>query len=282
MAILYSFLDNVSYGTDDINNITRRLVGAGVAPFPAKDSYSTSDLNLLTEAVAASGVMLDGCKCSLLCNGDTNEISVAQGIVYFDNGATLEVDSEGFQVTVQADTEGVVYAYFDTGLQYADILFSQEMPTNGLSVLLARVNSDNTLTDARSFARSKVATFGTNIVCTAPLTEQTPVAYETSRYIIATAEADISQYNYALITATQGDLNKVGGIFDLKKARFVFSVRDNYNPSWNSTFLYSGSPSGLQFGFDVINGKLCYVLHCANGTIIKDYDGHYETNIILM
>ncbi|MBE7024242.1 MAG: hypothetical protein E7412_07250, partial [Ruminococcaceae bacterium] len=97
MAILYSFLDNVSYGTDDINNITRRLVGAGVAPFPAKDSYSTSDLNLLTEAVAASGVMLDGCKCSLLCNGDTNEISVAQGIVYFDNGATLEVDSEGFQ-----------------------------------------------------------------------------------------------------------------------------------------------------------------------------------------
>ena len=40
MAFLYSFSDDILYGTDDINSITARLMGAGVSPFDKKESYT--------------------------------------------------------------------------------------------------------------------------------------------------------------------------------------------------------------------------------------------------
>ena len=43
MGLHYSFVDDESYGTEDINNITVELTRARIAPFPTKDSYSTSD-----------------------------------------------------------------------------------------------------------------------------------------------------------------------------------------------------------------------------------------------
>ncbi len=54
MSITYSFTDNVSYGTEDVNAIARDLTGAGIAPFPTQDTYSTSDLNTLTAALTKS------------------------------------------------------------------------------------------------------------------------------------------------------------------------------------------------------------------------------------
>ena len=96
MSITYSFTDNVSYGTEDINAIAKDLTGAGVAPFPTQDTYSTSDLNALTEALVSSGVSLGGC----LCEKTDNVVTVSQGIIFFENGVRMNVDSEGYVLAV--------------------------------------------------------------------------------------------------------------------------------------------------------------------------------------
>ena len=88
--IKHSFIDNALYGTEDVNNITKNLVGAGIAPFPTKDTYTAEDLNGLTSALVGSGTSLDGCKCTV--SGTT--VTVAPGIIYFSNGVVMTVDSE--------------------------------------------------------------------------------------------------------------------------------------------------------------------------------------------
>ena len=109
MAIKYNFVDNKVYGPEDINDITRSLVGAGIAPFLAKDNYNVSDLNLLTSALVETGTSLDGCKCSIE-NVGTEEMSahVAQGLVFFESGVRLEVDVDGYSVSVTPNTSGYI------------------------------------------------------------------------------------------------------------------------------------------------------------------------------
>ncbi len=271
MAFLYSFSDDVLYGTDDINSITARLMGAGVSPFAKKESYSTSELNLLTKAVVRSGVQLDGCMCEIRDIGGSNEVSVGQGAVFFENGATMDVDSEGYQISVPYDTEGFVYAFFDAGIQVADILFSKELPSSSYYVLLAKVNSDNTVTDKRVFARSKVATFGANIAYTTEFVTHDPVLYEQlqtgypnpfSHYKIGAIDVDISNFNYALVQ-NSGDKSNggIGGIFDIKASEFVFSVDWTDPPSWNTNYMYYGS-GGVYYGMDVVDGRLCLIAGC--------------------
>ena len=229
MSITYSFRDNVSYGTDDINGIVACLVGAGIAPFVSKSSYSTSDFNALTAAVVGSGTSLGGCKCTK--SGST--VRVAQGIIYFENGVTMQVDANGYTVTPAADTAGYIYAYFNTSLQTADILFGTSLPATGHCVKLAQLSADGTLTDCRTFARSKAATFGKNATATRTFTAQTPVLTG-GKYVYAKiSDVDLSKFSYAIVLKwhnnKDGSYDTAGGVFDLSNNEFVFSFDGDSN-----------------------------------------------------
>ena len=163
MAIKYSFVDGVVYGTEDINDIARNIVGAGVMPFLSKGSYKVSDLNAMTSALTEAGTSLDGCKCTAQ-NAGTEEmyVSVGQGIVFFESGVSLTVDENGYSVEVLPNMHGYIFAHNRPSLQKADIEFAAELPTTGEIVILAEVLADGSLKDKREFARSRVATLGTN------------------------------------------------------------------------------------------------------------------------
>ena len=229
MSITYSFRDNVSYGTEDINGIVACLVGAGIAPFVSKTSYSTSDFNALTAAVVGSGTSLGGCKCTK----SGSAVKVAQGIIYFENGVTMQVDASGYTVTPAADTAGYIYAYFNTSLQTADILFGTSLPATGHCVKLAQLSADGTLTDCRTFARSKAATFGKNTTATRKFTAQTPVLTG-GKYVYAKiSDVDLSKFSYAIVLKwhdnKDGTYDTAGGVFDLSKNEFVFSFDGSSN-----------------------------------------------------
>ena len=162
--IKHSFIDNALYGTEDVNNITKNLVGAGIAPFPTKDTYTAEDLNGLTSALVGSGTSLDGCKCTV--SGTT--VTVAPGIIYFANGVVMTVDSEnggaGHLITVPASTAGYVYAVCNTAVQTAEIKFAAALPISGDYVALCELTADGDIYDKRVFARSKVAYFGIYVI----------------------------------------------------------------------------------------------------------------------
>lgn len=237
MAITYSFADNVSYGTEDVNNITARLVGAGIAPFAAKNSYSPSDLNALTAAVTSSGVSPNCCRCTK----SGTAVSVAQGIIYFENGVTMEVDSEGFTVTVPQNTAGYVYAYYNDSLQTADIVFTAELPQTGYYVLLAEISAAGALTDRRTPARSKVATFGTNAAY-----EFTPTADET------VLDLDTTKFTYLILTgnyAASGYFNY--GVYNIKDRAWLYNI--SYSNNYWHGYIQANT---AKFAVTVTSGRI--------------------------
>lgn len=164
------FLDSVeqsdgsydnAYGVDDVNAIVSNLVGAGVAPFPSGDTYSVSELNSLTSALVAEGTSLDGLKVSLA----EGKIHVAQGIGYFENGATIVVDADGEELDYKVAETLYVYAEYNQALNTCGFCVSESEPVSSTGIyvlILATIVADGTVTDKRVFAQSKVATLGKN------------------------------------------------------------------------------------------------------------------------
>ena len=274
MAITYSFADNTVYGTEDINDITKSLVGAGVAPFVSKESYNVSDLNALTEALVGAGVQMDGCMCTVH-DKETQYMAVlvAQGVVFFENGVRLAIDSDGYMVSVTPNTAGFIYAYYNKALQTADIMFAESLPENGEVVLLAEISAEGELRDKREFAQSKIATLGRNLTYEAKLTERPQYLYEgnsstgKARYAINEAKVDLSKFRYVLIVSTEivDRKPKYGGIFDIAAKQFVFSHRriTTYDTvTYNTKYLLSGG-NDIEYGFDILDGTLVFYAYCA-------------------
>jgi hypothetical protein len=237
MGFTYSFVDNAVYGPEDINDITRSLVGAGVAPFLTKDSYNVSDLNALTSALVETGTSLGGCKCSVE-NAGTEEmtVTVAQGIVFFESGVSLTVDEEGYVIHIAPNQAGYVYAHYSLSLQKVDIVFDSELPTDGEYVVLARIEEGGSLKDKRSFARAKIAMLGKNVTLTPsfervePELAGTDASTNQTAYILAKApDVDLSKFNYALVYSPEYASYQIIDLTDADSAVYLGWVY-NYGP----------------------------------------------------
>ena len=268
MGIKYSFIDSTVYGTDDINDITRSLTGAGVAPFVSKDSYNATDLNVLTSALVESGVQLDGCKCTVYNAGTADMmITVVQGIIFFQSGVRLEVDEQGHTITALPNTAGYVYAHYSTSLQKADIVFDAELPRDGEYVLLAEVSESGSLTDRRNFARSKVATMGNNAersidesrITVYEVYANAPTYSGTERIIaeIDLSGIDITKFNYLIYRYTYTGTGSTAPTYQEKYFNFKNKSRD--------TFYIKGSLYYHSAMFDIIMEEEKFVIVTQTG-----------------
>ncbi len=263
MGMEYSFVDGKVYGTDDINNITRCLTGAGVSPFVSKDSYAVSDINALTEAVVEGGTTLDGCVCSAETADGEVVVTVGQGIVFFESGQRMVVDEEGYEISVPFNSSGYVFAHYSPSLQRAELRFDAELPTDGEYVVLAGLSESGDLSDKRVFARSRVATFGCNAVKSIEeeritiYEEGAAPVYDTSEYIIAEIDLsgiDITKFNYLIYRYSA----YVGHSTDNSYCEKFFDFKNNQRAS----FYIKGSlyyHSGL---FDIVLEGTKFVVIC--------------------
>lgn len=271
MGIKYSFIDSEVYGTDDINDITRSLTGAGVAPFVSKSSYNTTDLNTLTAALVGSGVQLEGCLCSAFDVGTTQmSVSVAQGIVFFESGVRLVVDGAGYTVSVTPNTAGYIYAHYSSSLQKADIVFERGLPSNGEYVLLAEVLADGTILDKRTFAKSKIATLGRNVFSSKIFVNIDPVLIRTEGkfeyYKVANVQgADLSKFNYAIVSV-DGALSEralfATTFYDIVNKKGIFSVSSGGSAS-SGNAIDVVSHYSLSGQVEICNNELCIVAKCS-------------------
>jgi len=293
MAITYSFADNIVYGTEDINDITKSLVGAGVAPFVSKSSYKVSDLNAMISALVGAGVQLDGCKCTVQ-NVGTQDMTgfVSQGIVFFESGVRLTVDSDGYTLAVSPNTAGTIYACFNQALQTADIMFADSLPDSGDFVQLAEISTEGEITDKREFAKSKIATLGRNLTYEGKLTDRERYLYEADstagegRYAIMEAKVDLSKFRYVLIFSKKfiNGRPKCGGIFDIDAKQFVFShqrITTYDDVLYNTKKLITGA-NAIEYGFDILDGVLIYYAYCSplNAQYINNDDADFNITFI--
>lgn len=287
MAFTYSFIDNAVYGTDDINDIAKSLTGAGIAPFVSKDSYSASDLNTLTAELVETGVSLEGCRVKAE-NPATTEmtVTVAQGIVFFENGARLTVDAEGYALAVTPNTAGYIYAYFNQALQKAGIAFESELPQDGEYVLLAELSENGELTDKRTFARSKIATMGKNVTLNMHFSnmEHTLIRTEgnTSFYAVAHIQGvDLSNFNYVMLvcgslTGTEEYLPTIS-FYSLAEDKGLISSADGLNTIKSGSWFLTGINYSLYYCLETFGGELCIVAQCTDSSkksILKDFSAY--------
>lgn len=284
MAINYSFVDGNVYGAEDINDIARSLVGAGVAPFASKDSYNVSDFNNISSALVGAGIQLDGCKCSAKNIGTMDmTLTVSQGIVFFESGVRLMVDEEGYILPIIPNTAGYIYAHYSPSLQKADILFAVDLPTDGECVLLANVLENGTVVDRRTFARSKVATMGNNAEyfidesrITVYETYAKAPAYSETEKIIAEIDLsgiDITKFNYLIY---RYDYSGSGSGSTAPKYQEKYF---NFKNSLRASFYIPGSLYYHSALFDIILDGTKFVIVIRTETVFSSCKGAFTSAI---
>ena len=295
MALNYSFIDGVVYGTEDVNKITADIIGEGVWAFPEKESYNVSDFNNLTEAFVESGVNLDGCKC-VLSGAGTQQMTVfvEPGVVFFESGVKLTIDNDGYRIPVESNTAGYVYAHYSPSLQKADIVFGVNVDDNGENVMLAKISDLGVLSDIRKFASSKITNLGKNVMVARDFKRMDELVLHNGRYIMSVIDGiDVSRYNYAIVTASSwhGDSHQIyfpeigyyTAFFDLtegRKKKVLYNNGEKIIEQGNS-FFYK-TVRGHLYYIEVVGGELCITCECSQATAAESIKDAYGTTVCLM
>lgn len=217
------------YSAADINQITKNITGGGIAPFVSDSTYSTTELNSLTQAIVQSGTSLDGLKVTY--NAEGQKINIAQGICFFDNGASMSVDSEGVSLPYTAANITYVYAKYDEALNTCDFYADTTAPpasdaSAGIYVVkLATVGADGAVEDLRTLSKIKVAS-------DAPHTTETVHVSITDGELEAVAAGELVK-SYQLKSASYSVLSYYTdryrlAVFDINTGVYGYRANDSF------------------------------------------------------
>ncbi|GEM_PF-5714825 len=159
MSYTYGFSDNVSYGTDAVNSILKNLVSDGVNLFQEGVSYTPASLNQITNEVTEAGVSSAyTSSCRVENAAESGYLKILPGTAFFNDGSTITVDSDGVKLAVIPGTKNYIYFEKSTIDGSAAPKISTTSPGSG-AVKLAEYNN-GTITDCRTYAKSKISGFG--------------------------------------------------------------------------------------------------------------------------
>lgn len=196
MAYKASFLDNFEYGASDINDITKRLVSAGVAdPLENGVSYNCSKINDVISLVATEGVVPESVN-TLKCTVSGSDVIIQPGVAFFSNGSTIEITSaESLPIT-----EGVVnYVYLKSDLTLNKIYpeCSAIYPTEDF-VMLAEIQADKTVKDKRKYAKGKLPGYQSYANMTLTVTDNVMLSKNDGQLSYsAESTSYVESYNYS-------------------------------------------------------------------------------------
>lgn len=258
------------YSAADINQITKNITGGGIAPFVSDSTYSTTELNSLTQAIVHSGTSLDGLKVTY--NSEGQKINIAQGICFFDNGASMSVDSEGVSLPYTAANITYVYAKYDEALNTCDFYADTTAPpasdaSAGIYVVkLATVGADGAVEDLRTLSKIKVAS-------DAPHTTETVHVSITDAEVKAVAAGELVK-SYQLKSASYSVLSYCGhgyffGVCDLNTGFHGYQL---------GTLKNVGSDTTLSFNIPVYSssGGTDYIVVKVEGNRLNFYRSYND------
>lgn len=160
MGFTCSFLHNQTYTADDVNKAFARLTTQGVSLFRDTGNALT-DLDTAASNLIENGVELfnsDACKVVQIA---AEQYKVMPGTAFMPNGEAIVVDEEGHTFAAELGTAWNVVMFVAGNAGYIQ---AQEdgAPADGITI--ATIAMDGTITDARTFAKTKVAPATANIV----------------------------------------------------------------------------------------------------------------------
>lgn len=201
MGYKYSFMDNETYGADDINAAISRLTTKGVTVYPT-DQNLIDAMNGVISAVATPGVDYNQYSC--VVSKENKNIKISPGTVFFENGVTMVIDSDGIILPLEYNV--YVYLYYDKIKNSCYPCASEDIPENNY-VLLAYIDETGNIKDMREYAVSKLApnseikTF--SFTCDVSYSTNTP-----PDEVLATIDVGYTSYRHVVFS--QG-IKKIGG-----------------------------------------------------------------------
>jgi len=158
MSYKFTFADNEVYTATDVNNITKRLVTAGVEDsFSDGVAYNVSKFNEATgKLLYTSGTVPESCNSLKVEKSSDSEILINPGYAFFSDGAVIEIDAGGEMLSFVSGSKNYVYLKNDlinTNRCYP--VCSVEEPV-GDFVLLAEIDENGEITDKRTYAKGKL------------------------------------------------------------------------------------------------------------------------------
>ncbi len=155
MGYTYNFFDNQIIGAEDLNNLAKRFVTEGVADiFKNGLPHNISNLNSIVTANATEGVVPDTDN-SLKVYVSGSNILISPGTAFFPDGTTMTVDSDGITLPYTKGTSQYVYLISDRSTNSCFAMTSRDVRVGNLLVL-AKVETDGTVTDKRQYAKGKI------------------------------------------------------------------------------------------------------------------------------
>lgn len=157
MSYKFSFADNAVYSSTDVNNITKRLVTAGVEDsFVDGVAYNVSKLNEAGRIIYTSGAVPESCLSLKVTKYSDTEILINPGTAFFNDGSVIEIEDGGEIMSYVKDA--VNYVYLKNNLESANVSYpycGTEAP-EGDYVMLATISETGVITDERTYARGKL------------------------------------------------------------------------------------------------------------------------------
>nr|DAZ26034.1 MAG TPA: hypothetical protein [Caudoviricetes sp.] len=196
--ITYSFMDNTTYGAEDVNEIFKRLTTQGVSLYNGSQPVMQA-LNGAVSDFAAAGVeMYNSSACEVVKNIDGTYV-VKPGTAFFGDGSTITVIADEPIVPVVGKSS---YIYFRTNVAAnRNELVCSDVEGTGDFVPLATISVNGQVTDTRIYARTKLAPCTPNIYVTKSATV-TCVKYSNTDYrntvgkIVGTVDVGWSGWRY--------------------------------------------------------------------------------------
>ena len=313
MSYKFSFADNEVYSATDVNNITQRLVTAGIADsFSDGVAYNVSRFNEAGKLLYTSGVVSEDCNTLKVTKVSDTEILINPGYAFFNDGAVIEIEEGGESLSFIQGSKNYVYLkneLADENRCYPCVSINE--PT-GDFVLLAEIDENGEITDKRVYAKGKLAGYQSvsgNIMRIQDYIEVERYSPNTSGYgqYNGSKSFDIGNNNFECILVYvkhKEEKNSLTytypclGIYDIVDDSYMgFSCyRDNKSSSDGKTHWYYSVGSmdeeslhilehdkyshEAEVRFILDNGKLTVTVESHTSNAIEDVEG-YSIDLIL-
>lgn len=180
MGLTYSFMDNCTYGADDINKVFSKLTTQGISLF----NYSEGDNPLISLNDAVSNFINPGIEhfnpdaCKVLYTPSEKEdtfgnFTILTGNAFMYDGAIITVDDEGYDISdevriIRQTSEKDIYVYFYRNIPNNSVdvcvTVDNSLIETKETVILARISDSDKVLDMRKIATTKVAPCSANVV----------------------------------------------------------------------------------------------------------------------
>lgn len=214
MSFNVSFLANQYVTDEDINNIGYNLSNTVYTSFTNDTVYGVDELNAITGHLMNKGVKRNyKNECAITLNEGI--VHINSGLAFFDNGATIKIDDEGIDVSLEESSETqYVYLFFNSTINVGGARCTVEYPSDEF-VMLGSI-TDGVLKQDRTFAFLNADVKGTNEVVTLildPVETKDEDGHRITQYI---TDVNITKFNRAFFMTPEDEVreNWIGGGYD--------------------------------------------------------------------